>query len=144
MRNLEHINLIYNTGKDYRGEGVYVIEFFDGSIKVGRSKLLKKRLNVYTNPWTKEIANIKIYAVYNSLRVENKLCSNFKKFKVKNSREYFVGVDYKEIISFLESDEGFTNKFKSSPVKKKVKNRTKKQTFSDQLLNLMYDYKDLE
>lgn len=91
------------TSKDYRGAGLYVIEFERG-IKIGISNKLRERIKTYEHPWCQVIRNIRCYKHPNPRVLETFL----KKTLVRpsgediGSTEFIVGNSFDYIIKFVE------------------------------------------
>lgn len=94
---------------NYRGSGLYVIEFEKG-IKIGVSKALQERLQVYKAPWCQSIKNLRLYKHSNPTLLEKFL----KNYFVRNagekvrSTEFIVGNSFEFITQFIERNQFHT------------------------------------
>jgi hypothetical protein len=98
---------IEDSHKDYKGPGLYLLEFDDKGIKVGLAKNIKKRLEAYRSPWVKKVIQWHIFKVANPGAIELLIKRTFREH-THNSPEYFVGIELNTLIQFVKSNEHYS------------------------------------
>lgn len=89
--------------KYFNGQGIYVLEFEGGGIKIGMSSEINKRLKEYNKRWMRPIINAKYYRHSNARDFERLLIKQFADYTPDMySNEYFV-IPFQNVIEFIET-----------------------------------------